>query len=800
MKFGAEKMDGEDKKSWTKKRSHPVGICFDSDDDEPIGSLFKLKRPRNVKKVKSELESGGEGDRKVEVKEVKLEVEGEDLGGMDDTLASFRKKLRGPKKDSGSGILRGRSSALNVVDSYDKSSNGLAEDGGQDENVISKVLEKCRVMGEDVSNNAIDPRVEDKCKERMKRPKINSKEKTADDHALVNTDLESLGSPCNSLRELECDLYTGEGLIQSVDEPLEDSLSAFVRKAQSGLVRKSRASSSLKQKRDSETLEGGFTPCSENVSGVSQPMTERRLRSESASTMDCNSLKSKNRISDDSFCQVADCIEENHDSTRRLPSDSANKLESMKPSNNGHDRSSKAIVEDPLLGSPCSISSSKGIQDEATEDPCGSNPQEGSKVDNDSLNEVSDGDHTHVQLKENSSTPGQKAAMGTRAFKDRLKPCSTVNMTTMVHDIVEIPNSICGSEKIEELNEFDQRKSSKGLIASLTQHSEVFPITQISNADLEISVTYCDEELLDKSSRYASNGICNNFSRNVLEVLPKCVSQNSSPSMKSGETCSADDGLNTCTEEPLLPSDSLQKKLVIVCEGQLSPHPITSNGSHKSGLASQMNEQEKFSDTCLEPKNPSKLKCTSTLQQNLLSDDALNGICVPSHDHLSVNEEGYETSPPSTSQDGNENYTEDATSVPDYESKDRTLSAVQRAVRKAKKHRHGDMAYEGDADWEILLNGRGSLESQSVADSERSLRTRTKCGTSSNIAAEAENGGAAAVSAGLKAHAAGPVEKIKFKEVLKRKGGLQEYLDCRLVNIFETWLYACRVVFLDVAM
>ena len=34
----------------------------------------------------------------------------------------------------------------------------------------------------------------------------------------------------------------------------------------------------------------------------------------------------------------------------------------------------------------------------------------------------------------------------------------------------------------------------------------------------------------------------------------------------------------------------------------------------------------------------------------------------------------------------------------------------------------------------------------------------------------------------LKACADGPVEKIKFKKVLKCKGGLQEYLECRLIT------------------
>ena len=51
--------------------------------------------------------------------------------------------------------------------------------------------------------------------------------------------------------------------------------------------------------------------------------------------------------------------------------------------------------------------------------------------------------------------------------------------------------------------------------------------------------------------------------------------------------------------------------------------------------------------------------------------------------------------------------------------------------------------------------------------------------------------GAAAVSVGLKARAVGPVEKIKFKEVLKRKGGLQEYLECRSVTVSKNLVYIC---------
>ena len=794
-------MDGEDKKCGIKRRSKPVEMGLVSDDDEPIGALFKLRRTKNPKKVKSGLES--EGIKKVEIGEEKLKVEGEDFGGMDDTLASFKKKLKGPKKDCGSGILRGRSSTLNAVDSSDRSSNGPVED-----------VEKGRVKGGDEGSDVtMDVGVESKCKGKVKRPKINSAVKTVDGHVTLDNDLESMGSGCNSLRE-ESGLCPREGPNQSVDENLKDSLSEFVRKAQSGLIKKYRISPSLKQKSEAQTLEDGLSPCSESSVGVSKLVTLGRLRSGSASKLECTSLKSKNRRSDDSFCEVSDCIEGNRDSTRGLPSDSAIKEESMKPSDNGHDRSSKIIFEDPPPLSLSSRSPSKGIQNEAMEDPCGSNVQEGLKVDNDSLNEVCDGEFICVQLKDNYSAPSQKAAMGIQTFKDRLKHCPTVSTSTLLHDVVKFPNSISGPTKMEEDNGFGKVEFDTGSRDTFTQQSEGIPTAHVSNANLEISSsmvqkeivgTFHDDELLKKSCIYNPKDICNSVSGKVLEVSSKCISQYSSPHlMKMGDACSDGDGdgdgINTCTEEPDLASDSMQKEHVMVSDVRLSPHTMTSTGEHKSGLAFQLNHQDKFSEPCLYPNKSlaSIQKCSSTLHQNQPSDDASKGICVPSHDYVSANEETNGASSPSITRDENDNYPEDATSVPDCENKDGKLSAVQRVPRKPKKRRHGDMAYEGDADWDILLNEQGFLGSQGVVDNEHSYRTRAKSDTSSIIAVEAENGSAAAVSAGLKAHAAGPVEKIKFKEVLKRKGGLQAYLECRLVVISETWLYA--VAFLDAVL
>ncbi|MQL91769.1 hypothetical protein Taro_024384 [Colocasia esculenta] len=101
-----------------------------------------------------------------------------------------------------------------------------------------------------------------------------------------------------------------------------------------------------------------------------------------------------------------------------------------------------------------------------------------------------------------------------------------------------------------------------------------------------------------------------------------------------------------------------------------------------------------------------------------------------------------------------------------------------RATRKAKRHKYGDMAYEGDADWEVLMHGvQSPFGNTSLADDEQFTRGTYKFDSAVNV--DPHDGGLAAVAAGLKAHAVGPIEKIKFKDVLKCKGGLQDYLACR---------------------
>ncbi|KAI8548906.1 hypothetical protein RHMOL_Rhmol07G0310300 [Rhododendron molle] len=138
-----------------------------------------------------------------------------------------------------------------------------------------------------------------------------------------------------------------------------------------------------------------------------------------------------------------------------------------------------------------------------------------------------------------------------------------------------------------------------------------------------------------------------------------------------------------------------------------------------------------------------------------------------------------EASSPSITPGQNASYAEDKGHTCDQEFNDKKQLEVQRAVRKARKRRQWDMAYEGDADWEYLIHGQGFLEINLAENGDQSSRARPNFNSSSNALTEAEYGEISAVSVGLKAREAGPLEKIKFKELLKCKGGLQEYLQCR---------------------
>jgi hypothetical protein len=615
-----------------------IEVGIDSDDNEPIGSLFRLKRPRNPKKVKVVLE-------KIEVREDKLVTEDEDLGGMDDTLASFKKKLKAPKKGLGS---------------------------------VSAIQNE----GDELLDGNVEKKVQNKCKERASKVGSGWKRVRTGGDAAVDDDSEGLGSQGALLENQEEEsLLPGESSSQSLDK-LEDSISAFHQKKQSGSVRKSCANSSSKQINRVQCLEARLSPESGVGSGGSKDVDLSTFRSSPVSSVVCKDLEggdsshivansslldstsrqilnTKNQKLDNGFGETSYFIEENSDRIKGL---SVSKDESMKSNDKRHGKSSEVTAEVAAPASPALGSQHGVIEDEETQDPCIS----------DFKGEPMGKPCSPYRIwNESHSAPGNNDGLEAQTLKNGLKLCSVGKVSTR--------------------NALEQQ--SKGVTAAC-----------ISNAEPQISISSGGREVSASSSPNSQNDLQD------LASVPK-------------------------------------KENVEISDVRLSPITVTSREVHK---------------------------CTFSLCMNH------NGNSL---DYLSINEEANGPSPQSVTPEENESYPEDAVSVPDSDIKDGHLAAVHRAMRKPKKRRLGDMAYEGDADWETLINEQQFLENDQVVESDRSFRTREKSDSSSN-SAEAENGGIAAVSAGLKARAAGPVEKIKFKEVLKRKGGLQEYLECRLVFFF----------------
>ncbi|KAF5792544.1 putative spermine oxidase transcription regulator SWI/SNF-SWI3 family [Helianthus annuus] len=136
--------------------------------------------------------------------------------------------------------------------------------------------------------------------------------------------------------------------------------------------------------------------------------------------------------------------------------------------------------------------------------------------------------------------------------------------------------------------------------------------------------------------------------------------------------------------------------------------------------------------------------------------------------------------------DENEAYASENGSMPDPETKFNNKSGVKRIMRQAKRHRHDDMAYEGDAYWDTLIHEQNFYVDNEDGEKVQSVKMKGKLDFLQTFAMEAESSGVAAVSVGLKARAASPIEKMKFKELLKRKGGLQEYIECRN-HILHLW-------------
>ncbi|KAA8528713.1 hypothetical protein F0562_036068 [Nyssa sinensis] len=823
-------MDGEGKKSGSKKRLKPIEVGFDSDDDEPIGSLFKLKSKRNPKKVKVGLDGNGDKGKVVEVKAEKLVIEDVDSGGMGDTLASFRKKLKGPRKDSGSGPTTGRSSGMDVAEPSGQCLSGPLNDGGLAVELISKIVETGQVICDDRCRRTMDKELGNMGKGKIKRPKIALNMKKTGGNTEFDDALDNQKFGDSSIQKnKECVLGSGD---HSLDENLEDSLSAFFRKVQPGLIRKSRSSSRSKQIRE-KVPKDGLIPSFDDVSEGFPPMVVKR--SKSASELDQKILKSddslyqlsgrfliasshdQNKIGihpnfDSNLCQNSGCVPENLSSANPMQELAYAPVVAdyvMRSSNNLYGGYSEAVLEDSvpdsLLRRPqsclrtCSNKTTRLQDGEVYRQTA--RIQDGPVVDTCDSDSLSDGDSEFLclKVKDKCSLPTQESTSEFQNIKAGLNNWSEGKPSELVHGVVEMPNLITTPEQMEEIHQFDEGMSNVRFNDELDQKCKCLRTADkkiCSCFGKEVQGPCSDDDPLHRLPKDTSYEFLKRTGKNLegsaksLKDLQPCQPESSYfgfGSPKKEDTCSDYDSANqicgTCIEEIDLALVSSTKEDVSVPNGRIcQPTPCE---IHDSEFAIQMKHQEQSLDIgensnnylqelCLNESVASIQKCSSIFHQNHLSEDASKGVCFRNQGYLLGNEEANGVSSISIAPDQNESCTEDR-----HERKENKQSAVQRAVRNAKKHRHGDMAYEGDAYWEILLHEQGLLGSHQVGEGERIFKMRAKSNSSSIMVVEAENGAAAAVSAGLKARAAGPVEKIKFKEVLRRKGGLLEYLECR---------------------
>ncbi|KAF7829604.1 lysine-specific histone demethylase 1-like protein 3 isoform X1 [Senna tora] len=689
-------MDAAVKRSGTKKRSKQLEVGVDSDDDEPIGSMFKVRRPRNLKKVNSALKGISDIQNSDPIGK-KLIAEEEDSGGMDDTLASFRKRLKGPKRDKGSGTTKGRNSALSV---FTDSSLDVSSEGGVLDNV-----KKVQAVGDNGSDMTKDIIVDGSSEGKVERPHMDLLPDGIGGHTTSNGDLEAQGSRSTFNEEKGVVLLSGNVLQHPSDGKKEDSLSTIFQNAQSNLIRISHTSSISKQKNGSQIVDDGLRAVSKNVPETVESKAECRSKSSSTSKIGGRILKSANDLP-----QGSDL----------------------------HSFASASVMDNKTFDSGY-------LQEENSKGICVSNIQTGPRVDHSLSINACNGDSqqlSSVHLGDDCSLSGQMVTVQERFVNDGLKQCSIMlqGVEEMV-DTTSLPKAgegVCGLNQGEFKENLTDKlvlvcNGSTGNAFSMEKEialppSDTLPLNRLCEDLLNGNNQLVSEEVVEGSSK---NGAIK-FSGFHAEVDGVGKSESELVSSRISSDCNSLD-----------PKAELQN--AVFSDGNLPPTMSNEANENKLAVQSNLSVKPLKSSSIINDSNASIQKSSSVLHRVQPSDDTSEEGCLPND----------------------------------------TISAVQRAMRKPKKRRHGDMAYEGDADWDILTSDQSFLESQGVVDNGHTLRPRVKLDCSLNVVEESESV-AAAVSAGLKAHAAGPVEKIRFKEILKRKGGLQDYLDCRN-QILSIW-------------
>ncbi|KAF2324656.1 hypothetical protein GH714_015951 [Hevea brasiliensis] len=628
LKPRAKKMEGEQKKSGAKIRSKPIETGFDSDDNEPI---------------------------------------------------SFRKRLKGPKKDIGSVSVRP------VEDNMD---NGCCEGGD--------------VLGLAINEGV----VEHKSKVKVKKTKIGSKRERNRGDAPVYDTLETLGSQIEDQKE--------EGSLPSGFKSFFGSKGGrlIIMYFSEGTIcptQKSHMSSCSKQNSRVQNLEDGLSPTSECISELSKSVVARISRTASASNVVCKDLKAEDGCTTVTYLSSSNFVSE-HSKTVK------------------HQRHDNRFCQ----SSNCmEVFHCRGIKDERLVDHGVSNVKEESMMDPCVSNRVCD---------ENCSFSGQVDSLDVQSLKNGLMLCSIRKVNTLVHDVVKVPTS--ASVQFEDIDGFCDQKSNKVLRDAWDHQSKNVSTPCISKAENQISFSSSRKEISqpsmvdeipnklcrcssDRIHKPAYEGILggslNNLSSNssqhyarmekaaktetaldfdqcpkaCLHVQPH-LADSTFASPKIEETCGDCDVPNGYGDKSYLASVSPKRKNAATSDGKLCLNNAMSDEVDKDACNYQMNHRGN-SETFVHPSESSISiqKHSPVLHQSIHSEDATKGNCVPSHDYLSINEETNGASSMSITPEENESCPEDAVSIPDSEIKDGKLSSVQRGARKAKKRRLGTWLTKG---------------------------------------------------------------------------------------------------------
>ncbi|XP_068639643.1 lysine-specific histone demethylase 1 homolog 3-like [Aristolochia californica] len=707
-------MDEEEKKGTSMKRKLKRSeMKGESDDDELIGSMFKFMK----KRIKPS---------SPDVREEKPKSGDLDSGEMDDTLASFRKKLKAPKA-------------------------ARADRSGTP-----------RPLNGTGSSNRVRAQV----------------------HSVRKQKEENLGS--------------GKSLDNSSDDNMTDSLSVFVQKVHSGSSKKSHPSQQKKRCRGSganldhahgDTSEYFLPVVVENISsGSGQKEKEEDARRSDDGLAGNLDLKQNGILSvpGEEQCIAMSCegksaIWVSGDSLQSV--NGSHSVLTEKPVEYGNSSLDRIIKEETERFKPCtgekSDTTCTGLADKS---PCSSASKvtlEKKRIGCDGLIGVSNNstekyslDHDENLESNNvvSKTVGKKTLQDFSVEVPGMHATDKAPVTVSCLDgrlngpIEEMPDENLPYTK-DVVNMFSERTTKafhadleNPIPTSVTGKSEEtaalfepskFPLSSVTMLVQEISVP--DDVPNMSSGEFSKCSVVTQAKKQTIfidgvknERASICENGLTQPSTATIEDCEP-----AVMEKSSLISVFVQtRQLLAVNDASVSSSDVLK----RSGLSSYENKEEL-------PVRGGASKVQSNAPMN-------DSFCVRKGNVL----EGL---------DGTGRLSES-------ERKDKKLSASQRNLRKVKKLRHGDMAYEGDRDWEVLLHEQGPFGNNTNVDGDSSVRTKAKSESPSSQLEEADNGAAAAVAAGLKAHDVGPVEKIKFREVLKRRGGLQEYFECRNM-ILDLW-------------